>query len=48
MKDTWSVMANPTHREIQQMLQKRDMTAGVSRVSLISSSVMSSHAPLVS
>ena len=28
MKDTWSVMANPTHREIQQMLQKRDMTAG--------------------
>ena len=31
MKDTWSVMANPTHREIQQMLQKRDMTAGGER-----------------
>lgn len=28
MKDIWSAMADPTRREILQLLQKRDMTAG--------------------
>ena len=28
MKDIWSAMADPTRREILQLLQKRDITAG--------------------
>ena len=28
MKDVWNAMADPTRREILNMLQKRDMTAG--------------------
>ena len=28
MKDIWGAMADPTRREILQMLQNRDMTAG--------------------
>ena len=28
MKDVWNAMADPTRREILNMLQNRDMTAG--------------------
>lgn len=44
MKDTWSAMADPTRREILNLLKKRDMTAGeISDCFNISGATVSHH-----